>query len=101
LENLPDFSGRFKSLFKFFKDSKVESGPGFFALLMLKSPQLRNCLEYPMLATWKNCEFLQQDKAPILIFEVELVLDKLEKRSITGGPTCQPLGPNNSTTPAD
>jgi hypothetical protein len=54
-----------------------------------------------MLATWKNCKFLQQDKAPILIFEVEPVLDKLEKRSITGGPTCQPLGPNNSTTPAD
>jgi hypothetical protein len=35
LENLPDFSGRFKSLLKFIKDSNVESDPGFLALFML------------------------------------------------------------------
>jgi hypothetical protein len=36
-----------------------------------------------MVATCKNCEFLEQDKAPILIFKFELVLDKLEKKSET------------------
>jgi hypothetical protein len=32
-----------------------------------------------MLFTCKNWEFLESDKAPILIFKVQLVLDKLKK----------------------
>jgi hypothetical protein len=35
LENLSDFSRRFKSLLKFIKDSNVESGLGFLVLSML------------------------------------------------------------------
>jgi hypothetical protein len=43
---------------------------------------------------------LDQDKAPILIFKVEPVLDKLKKNPKPLGPTRQPPSLNNSAATA-
>jgi hypothetical protein len=76
LGNLSDFSGRTKPPFKFIKDSNVESIPGYLTLLLFGircQHYWTKCSEYPKLPTWKNWEFLEQVKAPILIFIFEPV----------------------------
>jgi hypothetical protein len=46
-----------------------------------------------MLATYKNWKFLEQGKAPILIFKVQPILDKLEKKiqNRCGPPVSRPF----------
>jgi hypothetical protein len=57
LENFSNFSRRFKSLLKFFKDSNVESVPGFLTLILGLNP------------------FLEHGKASIFNFQVGANLD--------------------------
>jgi hypothetical protein len=61
----------------------------------------KNCSQYPLLASCKNWEFLEQDKTPILIFKVEPILHKLKKKSKTAGAHPSAAGPNNGAAHAD